>query len=1045
MLEQAIRELRADKAAGFDGIGAELLKFSPAEMAMKLHPLLVKSAVRGQWPAEFSGGWILPLHKKGNSKLMTNYRAILLEPTIARAFSKSWRPILVKGLSNVASLNHWGGKKGLGISSMHLQVRLWQQNAAKAKRSISLIFLDLKSAFYTVSKPLLAGWDGQRDSLLKLCQCLKVPGHAMEAFITHVSRGDLIWKATGSRTVSNMVTASLARTWFVVPNSENICSPQTGSRPGDPLADILFSYMMAEILDLLQERLHEAGLLESCRDDQLLHTQMVTWVDDVAFGLTSDATHLCEKTIQAFSIVYETMTEFGMTLSFGPGKSAVIMRFAGKHAIQSRQEAEKTYAQHLPVLNEYGPVVKIPIVSHYKHLGGFITRNAAILPEIRVRSAQVLQRIQPLRRILKDKRLDACQRRLLIKSIAVPILTLHCGTWSNVNKMEFQSWSGAVFKIYTMLNSRDEDGSFHPVTMYKAANEMGCAMPMELLHINKMRLAIQIMEHGDDAMHSAVIHNARIAGEESWVAGIKRSLVWVEEQTGDTTLAALCGDLCEFVTWKSLKNKVKHLRKCLKTAERAHMLRVRTMTELQNADRLQRQIFIDMGWKVENTEDPLQQEQTIFECTICHETFETGAGLSVHEQKKHGRRAAIRRFVTNGACLICRRYYHTRARAIQRLHYGRTGCWFRLMRWLKPMDDEQVALLDQEACQQSEAWHHHGLTAHHKDKQWRMCHEDELIPALVEIIPRNQVSDHLPEQHELDAWCSLGFLPTGEGGRDVTVRKPKEWQIFNAVEDAANYERHMKDEVKTWTCDDSWVPMPLKCNARFYLVFFSGHRRLGDVSCWIQWTSDIVPINVDTAVHGELGNMFNVGFWVHLIRSGLVIGGHGGPPCETYTLARWNVIPGMEDAPRPLRSSSHPWGIPFRRIREVQQMVAGSVLMMNTLSLLLLIYFCGGCMTLEHPHGPGENAIQWGIWQSSFVKRFLLLPQVSLVPFIQGPLGTDYTKPTIFHAREIGTSCHFHLWCIRQQLEEHCSFAGILCGGKGLAHQSSQSIPIETV
>ena len=78
---------------------------------------------------------------------MKGYRAILSEPVIARALSKAWRPKLVIGLNHVAMLLQWGGRAGLSVEALHLQVQMWQANARRARLSHGLSFVDIRAAF----------------------------------------------------------------------------------------------------------------------------------------------------------------------------------------------------------------------------------------------------------------------------------------------------------------------------------------------------------------------------------------------------------------------------------------------------------------------------------------------------------------------------------------------------------------------------------------------------------------------------------------------------------------------------------------------------------------------------------------------------------------------------------------------------------------------------------------------------------------------------------------------------------------------------------
>ena len=997
-LERALRMLNADKAAGFDGLGAEIFKGDPAQAAMRLFPLLLKMSLRGEWPAEFSGGWSLPLFKhKGSSKHMQGYRAIMLEPTLARAYSRSWRPYLLTGLQKISAVNQWGGRRGLGISALHLQLRMTQQRAQKERKCLALLFLDLQSAFYSVAKPLLAKWSGDVAQLYDLCSTLGIPDAAADVFINHVENSDCVAKATGSDLTAKMVQASLARTWFVIPDSHQLCAPKTGSRPGDPLADVLFAYIMAAILDGIQERMEEAQLIDTHADDQMLPSQMVTWVDDVAISVTGNADDIVARVMQTFTIVNQVITEFGMTLSMGPGKSAVMLNFAGKGAVAARQACEKRFGQHLTVLNEYSGCTQLPLVGHYKHLGGYLVRNGAVMPELRIRAAQATSRLKPLRYITKDKRLAIEQRRMMLKSLALPILTLRSGTWSNLGKQEFQTWSGALFKLYSAMQGRDQDGTYESISFYQAAHNMQSPMPMEMLHLQKLRLAFQIMDHGDEAMFSSVIMNWRAAGIDSWLAGVQRSLTWLIEQTDAQDVHEICGGLQDIAVWRTRKPHVRRLRKLLKQAETAHLLRIRGFCELQHTDQLQKQTFTHMGWQQDVSDSKAEAEEE-WKCDDCGQSFPTPASLSVHEQKKHGKRIAIRRFLTDGACRACGRYFHTRARAIQHVHYSQKGCWFFHMRWLVPMTEEQAKVLDETACHAGEAWHHHGLKAHCKDQQWRPCTDSELQPILAERLEKQNVGLEEPSEEEIRTWSGLGILPVDQGGKQRTVRKPKTWQIYNVIEDLVQLEHSILEDGVRWDTDWHWIPPELPYNARFYLILFSGHRRHEDIACWATWTEGVFPVSIDTAIHKQHGNLHDIGFWVHLIVSGLVIGAHGAPPCETFSLARWLELldaAGQRRGPRPLRDTDYPWGLPYRALREVRQCTVGSILMAKTIQILMLVYYFGGCFTMEHPRGPSDGQQPWGIWKSGYVKRVKMLAQVGLVNFIQGPLGVPFYKPTI--------------------------------------------------
>ena len=216
-VENAIRALHCDKAPGLDNLGTELFQLNVSQAAQRIFALHLKTALRKQNFPELTGGWLLPLHKKkGSASHMLTYRAIMLEPRVARMLSRAWRPKLAEGLVKVAQQLQYGGRKGIGIEALHLQVRLWQSSAQHAKLSLGLVFTDIKSAFYGLIKPMLASFNGRADSLSHMFQKLTLPPSAHQEFLRNVGSGQLVYKARGSELVPDGVAARLSHTWFVV-------------------------------------------------------------------------------------------------------------------------------------------------------------------------------------------------------------------------------------------------------------------------------------------------------------------------------------------------------------------------------------------------------------------------------------------------------------------------------------------------------------------------------------------------------------------------------------------------------------------------------------------------------------------------------------------------------------------------------------------------------------------------------------------------------------------------------------------------------------
>ena len=99
-----------------------------------------------------------------------------------------------------------------------------------------------------------------------------------------------------------------------------------------------------------------------------------------------------------------------------------------------------------------------------------------------------------------------------------------------------------------------------------------------------------------------------------------------------------------------------------------------------------------------------------------------------------------------------------------------------------------------------------------------------------------------PSDAELAGWAQLGLLPPGRGGREKTARKVKDWRLPSVCRDTSLMETQVKEGIKHWTPNYDWIPRPLVEDQLFFLIFFSGHRRWGDIASWLHGDGRVVPI-----------------------------------------------------------------------------------------------------------------------------------------------------------------------------------------------------------
>jgi hypothetical protein len=77
-------KLKNNKAAGYDGIISEFIKFAPEIMTEMLFVAFNFIFDKGEWPSEWATGLISPIHKKESINVPDNYRKVTVMPVIGK-------------------------------------------------------------------------------------------------------------------------------------------------------------------------------------------------------------------------------------------------------------------------------------------------------------------------------------------------------------------------------------------------------------------------------------------------------------------------------------------------------------------------------------------------------------------------------------------------------------------------------------------------------------------------------------------------------------------------------------------------------------------------------------------------------------------------------------------------------------------------------------------------------------------------------------------------------------------------------------------------
>ncbi len=145
-----IRKVKKGKAAGPDTVPADVLAIHPFKTAELLHPFLVKCALHAQEPFSWKLVLAHELYKgAGTMRLIEHFRSIFLANSCAKVLHSFLRQRLGDVVSAMYRDTQVGGRAGRDCPMATQLLRTYMTVQKSRDRSSTIIFLDLKSAFYT--------------------------------------------------------------------------------------------------------------------------------------------------------------------------------------------------------------------------------------------------------------------------------------------------------------------------------------------------------------------------------------------------------------------------------------------------------------------------------------------------------------------------------------------------------------------------------------------------------------------------------------------------------------------------------------------------------------------------------------------------------------------------------------------------------------------------------------------------------------------------------------------------------------------------------
>eukprot|EP00435_Cladocopium_sp_Y103_P071808 s49_g38.t1 len=939
--------------------------------------------------------------------------------------------VQLSGRSIKASMDslQLGGRKKLGTDIAHHLLDGHQHLCKCLKIPTAVIFFDLRAAFNSVL----------RQSLTSIPQDQSVFQNAMRAF--HVDLQDLQrWMQVvtqdhaligASDHLQYIINDTMTCTHFAVEGLDSFCHTTRGTRPGDPLGDILFNTIMSLVLrdarQYILDRLDVVwmGTPDMCESFATAPSMPSTgfldlaFVDDAAVAVhapcLTDLQSMIQHVVQAMR--YATFRR-GMELNFDRGKTEVMWQITGRGS--KALKAAVADADQTLVWTAENQQYRLHVTQAYKHLGSWLQSPHRHARDIQHRATSAKATWGAISRQFYAKSYVSLRTKTQVfQSLSMSRLLFNVHTWSGVTTDQLDTWQNHMRKPIGLMVKHLLQGvsptCLDTQDLFALADLLP---PKDQLHLARLRYCKRLLGLCPQPLWT-VLHQAQPFAN-SWIQLCSESFLWFRQFYPRAFGPSQGESFADWIPYVALDPNWKGR---LRKAAQACIQFRRAVAEHHLWQKRFDEVFLQHGGIIPQA---TQRHTECWQCDLCSKTFASRRALASHAGRAHGYRRIVKYFAVGDVCLACGKWYHHRKRFIEHLK-DVPACLEVLQQCFPPLDDDTVQQLDVED---------HQHTLHMRAEGWWST--KALLP--VRRIPCPVLPPaHSPEARAmLDKWMArtsqTGTAFDALQGREVGIQPAEHPEVKLFAEDMPAFVFQSAAGPNAGHGRFSLAGLAkeyalLHIKALVVVHFFSGYRREGDLHQILEQRVfgqlHVFLISVDMCmqrIQGNLATSKALQFWVKAVDSGQVVGAGGGPPCETFSAARL-----MEGGPPPLRSAEWPLGFPNLRPRQWTQTIIGSRLVRFMIEMLLRLAVAGGFGFCEHPQYPIWSIHKGpaSIWTFREIRLLRTLACFGVTSIDQCICGSSAKKPTTF--------LHLRLPKLRDHLL--CTGYGGRCPHGGQFHQ----------
>ena len=410
-VEAAIKEMKAGKAVGGDGVAAEALQALGDFAIDQLTSLFQQIYQSGNIIDEMCDSVFVALPKVEGTLECSKHRTLSIMSQITKILLRIILKRIRSKLRTQISDQQFGFVPGKGTSNALFALRVLTENVLEVQKDIFVCFVDYEKAFDKVKHANLfnmlneAGIDGKDMRLMR----------------------NLYWKQKATVRVGDEESPSL--------------EIRRGVRQGCVLSPELFN-LYSEVI--MRDLLEMDGIKAGGRN-----INNIRYADDTVLITDSE-----EKLQDLVPALVRASGEHGLKLNVSKTKVMVISK------------ADNDISANV----EVGGVV-LEQVQRYKYLGSVVTKDGRSVEEIKTRIAIAKNAFNKVKHIVTNRSISISLRRRFIKSYVWSTMLYGCEAWTINKDMEKRIEAAEMWFFRRMLKISWTDRVSNDVVLHRAGTK----------------------------------------------------------------------------------------------------------------------------------------------------------------------------------------------------------------------------------------------------------------------------------------------------------------------------------------------------------------------------------------------------------------------------------------------------------------------------------------------------------------------------------------------------------------------------------------------